>query len=109
VPQLATRPKEAKKLISASMPPNISAEDKKKLEDDWNEKARLRAEAVARETSISTEPSKILKYELHKFGRHWMSYARRNGKLVPLLNGPSLFTSAVEAMDEAVADEVTRA
>jgi hypothetical protein len=108
MPQPAHKAFEAKKLISASMPSNISAEDKAKLEADWAEKARLRNEAVSRETAIPKEASLILKYELHKFGRHWMAYSRNGRQLKPLLLGPSLFTSAMDAISDKMAEEASK-
>jgi hypothetical protein len=104
-----TRALETRKLISAAIPVNISAEDKKLLEAEWDKKAKERNEAIERETRIPTEPSLILKYEIHKFGRHWMSYSVYGKKRVPLLNGPSLFTSAVDALNDKMSEEVSKA
>ena len=107
--QLATRGLESKRLISASLSPNISDVDKKRLEADWNEKARLRNEAIEKETAVPKVPSLILRYELHRHGRHWMSYVRHGAKLTPLLLAPSLFISAQDAITDKMAEDVRKA
>ena len=108
MPQLATRALEQKRVISASLPSNISEVDKKRLEGEWNEKARLRNEAIERETAIPKEASLVLKYEIHKFGRHWMSYAKHGKHLIPLLLAPSLFTSAQDAISDRMCEDVRK-
>lgn len=109
MPQNAHKAFEAKKLIDASMPKNIGEEDKKKLEAEWAEKARLRNEAIAREVALPEKPTLILRYELHKFGRHWNSAAiPKKGKPIYLLPAPSLFTSAVDAIGDRMVEDATR-
>ncbi len=106
--QISTKPQAARKIIDASLPKNISDIDKKKLEQDWIDQANKRNEAIALETTIPLEPSVILKYELHKFGRHWVGYAREGKKLVPLMNAPSLLTSAMDAISDRMSEEALR-
>lgn len=109
MPQNATKAFEAKKLIDASMPKNISEEDKKKLEAEWAEKARIRNEAIAREVALPVKPTLVLKYQLLKFGRHWNGFATdKRGRLIPLLPAPSLFTSAVDAIGDRMVEDATR-
>lgn len=106
MPQISTKPQEARKIISASIPKNISAVDREKLEKNWNDAAAKRAEAIQKETRIPTEPTIILKYELRKFGRHWNGYARdKKGKLIPLLPAPSLLSSAKDAILDRMESE----
>ena len=102
-----TRGLETRKLISAAMPANISAEDRKALEAEWTKKALERNAAIEKETRTPTEASLILKYEIHKFGKHWNSYAKDGKKLIPLLSAPSLFTSAVDALTDKISEEVS--
>lgn len=110
MPQLPAKPDEAKKLIDASMPKNISAEARAKLEAAWTESARIRNAAIAREVAVPAKPSLILKYEIHKFGHHWNSFAvDKKGKRVPLMPAPSLFTSACDAITDQILEDVTKA
>jgi len=109
MPQISTKPHDAKKLIDASMPKNISAEDKLALEAKWNEAADKRNEAIARETKIPTEPSMTLRYQLRKFGHWWNAYASApNGKYYPLLNAPSLLSSAMDAITDKMSEEALK-
>jgi len=104
--QIQTKPKDAKKLISASMPMNISAEDKEAVEKFWNDQAEIRKQAIEKETATPTEPSKKYKYELWKYGKHWQAIFANGPRKVKLLPCPSLFSSAVDAlidkMEEAI-------
>jgi hypothetical protein len=110
MPQNTNKAFEAKKLISASMPINISAADKKKLEAGWDEAAARRNEAVAKEMALPDKHSLVLKYQLQKFGRHWVGYAvDKRGKLIPLLPAPSLFTSACDAVADRMVEDATKA
>lgn len=90
------------------MPKNISAADRKTLENKWAEEARLRNEAVAKETAVPAISSKTLRFELRKFGRHWNAYAFDGKKMVALMATPSLLTSAMEAIDDAMYNQATQ-
>ena len=108
MPQIQTKPQPAKKLIDAGMPKNISAADQASLEAGWNDKARIRNEAIEKETKIPTEASVILKYELHKFGKWWVGYVREGKKLIPLLHAPSLPESAVNVVMDRMSDDMVK-
>ena len=100
----------AKKIISASVPKDISAVDKAALEKKWNDAAKKREENIARETMTPTEPSLTLKYQLKKFGRHWNAYAAdAKGKMIPLLNAPSILNSAIDALSDRMSEEALKA
>jgi translation initiation factor 2 alpha subunit (eIF-2alpha) len=106
--QINTKPQPAKKIIDATMPANISAEDRKKLESEWAEKARLRNLAVEKETRIPTECSLVLKYQLRKYGKHWIAFAASDsekGKMLPIQPAPSLLTSAIDALANKMSEE----
>jgi hypothetical protein len=107
MPQISTRPQDARKVIDAGLPKNISEADRKKLEAGWNQQAADRAAAIAAETRTPTEPSLVLVYELRKFGRHWNAYVRKNRKLIPLLPAPSLKSSAIDALIYRMEDEAS--
>ena len=97
---------EAKKLISASMPNDISDVDRKVLIAKWEAAAKKRQEAIDKETMIPTKANLILRYELQRFGHHWQGYSLdKRGKRVPLLAAPSLFTSAVDAVADQMTDD----
>ena len=109
MPQISTKPAPAKKLIDAGIPQNISAVDMAALKAGWNEKARLREEAIANETRTPKEATLTLRYQLRKFGHHWNSYAANSsGKMVPLLNAPSLLSSAIDALSDRMTEEAIR-
>jgi hypothetical protein len=101
---------EAKKLISASMPINISKVDKERLLAEWEAKALERQAIIAKEVALPEKPTLVLKYELHKFGRHWNSYSiDKKGKKHALLPAPSLFTSACDAVADRMVEDATKA
>jgi len=104
--QISTKPAIAKKIISASLPTNISAADKLALETEWNEKARIREEAIAKETKVPEEFNLKLKFEIRRFGRFWNSYAQKKNKMVPLLPCPSLFSSAIDALTDKMEESI---
>ena len=104
--QIQTKPQPAKKLIDAGMPKNISASDQAALQAGWDDLARHRNEAIEKETKIPSEASVILKYELHKFGKWWVGYARQGKKLIPLLHAPSLPDSAVNTLMDKMSDDM---
>jgi hypothetical protein len=105
--QINTKPQPSKPLIDASMPKNISAFDQKQLEDKWNEQARIRNEAIEKETKIPEIPSVKLTYQLRKFGRWWISYYKdEKGRFVPLLPAPSLGESAMDVLESKMSDDV---
>jgi len=98
---------EAKRLISASMPPNISEADKKKLEAEWEAAAKKRQEAIDLETRTPTKPNLTLKYEVSRFGHLWQGYSvDKRGKRTPLLAAPSIFTSVQDAVADQMVDDV---
>ena len=106
MPQISTKPQEARKVIDAGMPKNISAEEQAALTKKLDDAARLREESVARETKTPTESSETLKYQLRKFGRHWNAFAANpKGKMIPLMPAPSLLTSAIDAITNRMIDE----
>jgi hypothetical protein len=99
----------AKKLIDASIPTNISAEEKKKLEDSWNEKAREREAAVAHETKIPDVASVTLTYQVKKFGKYWVSYAKNDkGRWAPLMPAPSIPDTAQDLLLDRMADDMIK-
>lgn len=106
--QINTKPQPAKTVIDASMPKNISAADKKALEQSWADQAQKRNDAIARETKIPDLSSLTLGYQLRKFGKHWQAYHKVKDKFVPILPAPSLLTSAMDAMIDAAESEALR-
>lgn len=103
-----TKAFETRKIIDAGIPKNISASDLAKLQSKWDEQARVRREAVERETAIPINPSKIIRFELRKFGRHWNAYLVENKRSTALMPTPSLLSSAMEAMEESIVDQASR-
>lgn len=106
IPQINTNPKPTKPVIDAMVPGvnpastirNISPADKQKYLDDAELASMDRADRVAKETAMPTVPSKILKFEIRKFGKHWQAYAPEGKGLKALLPAPSLLISALDAM-----------
>lgn len=107
--QISTTPQPAKKLIDASMPKNISAEDKAKLEAKWLEAARIRAEAIEKETKVPDTHSDVFHYQLRKYGRMWNAFYKKGVRFVPLLPTPSLKSSAIDAMLDKAEEEMLKA
>jgi hypothetical protein len=110
MPQIANpRSLPPRKNIDAGIPKNISELDRSNLESVWNEAARKREEEIARETKIPEESSLTLKYQLRRFGKWWNAYApNEKGKMVPLLNAPSLLSSAIDALTDRMGEEASR-
>lgn len=106
--QISTKPQPSKKLIEAGLPKNISAADKLALENKWNEQARIRNEAIERETKIPDEASEILHFQLRKFGKHWNAYYKKGVKFFPVLAAPSLLSSAMELLTDKMADQALK-
>lgn len=107
MPQINTKPAPAKKLIPATMPLNISAEEKEELEKGWARQAKEREEAIARENRIPDEASLTLTYQLRKYGRHWNAfYKAPNGRFLPLLPAPSLGSSAMDTIEAKMSEDV---
>lgn len=108
--QISTKPQPTKKLIDATVPgenptspvKNISQEEQKRLHAEWDRKAADRAAQVAKETAQPSIPSKILRFELRKYGRHWNAYYIDGKRSATLMPAPSLLTSALEAVEEAM-------
>ncbi len=100
--QISTKPQEAKKLVSATMPQNISAEDKAALLAKWEAQAAERNATIAREYATPTESSVTLKFELRKFGRMWQAYipSKTGKRMVGLLPSPSLLSSALARLGD---------
>lgn len=103
--QIQTKPQPAKSVISASVPKNISAQERAKLEAGWEQKAKERAEAVERENKAPSEATRVLRFELRQFGRHWNAYVGDGKKWKALLGSPSLLESAVMLLQDAMHDE----
>lgn len=103
--QISTTPQPAKKIISASMPTNISEVDKKALEEKWNEDARKRAEMIEKETQMPIEPSRKIKVELWQYGRHWQAVYSNGPQKKKLLPAPSIFNSAIDALTDKLTEE----
>lgn len=103
--QISTRPQDARKIISASLPHNISAIEKEALQKKWDEAAKKRAEDISNETRIPTEPSITLNFRLKKYGKHWNAEYKNGVKFLPLLPAPSLLSSAMDALYDKMADQ----
>ena len=112
MPQISTKPAAAKQLMDAGMPKNISAVDKAALIAGWEKQAADRESAIARETKVPEIPGLTLRYELRKFGKHWNGYAPENvGKsrrYAPLLNAPSLLSSAIDALTDRMSEDASK-
>lgn len=106
--QVSGKPLETKKLIPAKYPETLSDAERAELDKQAHEKAVIRNAIVARETSIPTEASYRLKFELRKFGRHWNAYEQINGKWSALLPAPSLLGSALGALESAMYDAAVK-
>lgn len=110
------KPAVAKKLIDATVPgsqgspvQNISESDKQKLIDEWNRQAAERAAMVARENAPPTKPTRILTFQLHQYGRYWQAFVLDGKKMSPLLGAPSLLSSALDALEDAMLQRANRA
>lgn len=103
--QISTRPQPAKKIIDASMPTNISQVDREKLEQKWKEDARIRNEAVDKETKIPDLPKRKIKVELWQFGKHWQAVHCNGPYKKFLLSAPSILNSAMDALTDKLTDE----
>ena len=90
------------------MPKNISASDKTKLEKKWDDAAEARRIAIEKETMTPLQPSKVLRFELKRFGRHWNSYALDGKHMAPLLPSPSLLSSAIDALYDEMLEQAQR-
>jgi hypothetical protein len=106
--QISTTPQPSRKIIDASLPKNISDEEKASLEKKWADAARIREEAIANETRIPDEPKRKLKFELRQFGKHWNAYYKEGVRFVPLLPAPSLLSSALELLADKMADQALK-
>jgi hypothetical protein len=106
----------AKKCIDASVPgtegssvKNISEQDKKKIIAEWDRQAANRAAIVARECAAPTKATRTLVFQLQQFGRYWQASVIDGKKLVPLLGAPSLLSSALDALEDAMLQRANRA
>lgn len=116
MPQAPAKPVAAKKLIDATVPgtptspiQNISDVDKKKLIDMWDQQASDRAANVAREAKVSEKPTRVLRFELHQYGRYWQAFVLDGKKMSPLLGAPSLLSSALDSLEDAMLQRANRA
>lgn len=125
MPQAPSKPSPTKAVIDASVPgshnspiKNISDADKKKIIDGWDKQAAKRAADVARESATPEKPTKVLKFELHQYGRYWQAFVIEDGKphkgqpvklSTPLLGSPSLLSSALDALEDAMLQRANRA
>lgn len=114
--QAPAKPVEAKKIIDATVPgtqgstvKNISDADKQKILDGWDQQAADRAAAVARETAMPTKPTRVLTFQLHQYGRYWQAFVLDGKKMSPLLGAPSLLSSALDALEDAMLQRANRA
>lgn len=105
MPQSNGVPLPVRPIIDAGVPKNISASDRAELQKKWNALAEKRRMAVELETHSPTEATRVLKFELRQFGRHWQAYVREGGKLTPLLASPSLVSSALDVLYDAMLDQ----
>jgi hypothetical protein len=103
--QISTKVQPAKKLIDASVPRNISAQGRAQLEAEWAQKAQERAKSIEKDNQVSLESNRCLKAELRRFGKHWQAYVWEGQKRKALLPSPSLFSSAMEQLDNWLEDE----
>lgn len=103
--QISTKPQPAKKIIEATMPQNISKADSDALKASWEENARLRNEAIRKETHIPTEPKRKIKVELWQYGRHWQAVYCNGPHKQKLLAAPSILNSAMDALTDKLTDE----
>ena len=108
MPQSNGVPLPVRPVIDAGMPKNISASDKRKLEQKWDAAAEARRVAVEQETLTPTEATQILKFQLKRFGKHWNSYALENNHWTELLPSPSLLSSAVDALYDVMLEQAKR-
>jgi hypothetical protein len=108
MPQISGKPLPVRPIIDAGMPKNISAVDKAKLEKKWDDAAEARRVAVENETKTPTACTRALRFELWQFGHLWNAYYFQGKKMVPLLPSPSLLSSAMGAVDDAMAQYTSR-
>lgn len=100
-----TSPHNAKKVMDASIPKNISLQDKQQLEAEWAKAAAKRAKSIEMDNQAYLESNRCLKAELRRFGKHWQAYVWDGQKRKALLPSPSLFSSAMEQLDNWLEDE----
>lgn len=103
--QIQTKPQFAKKVMDASIPKNISASDRLQLEAGWAKDAAKRAESIEMANRTPQDSNRCLKIEMRRFGRHWNAYVFEGTKRRALLPSPSLFSSAMEQLDNYLEDE----
>lgn len=103
--QISTKVQPAKKVIDASIPKNISLADRLQLEAGWAAKAAERAKAIEMANHTPLDSNRCLKIEMRRFGRHWNAYVFEGAKRRALLPSPSLFSSAMEQLDNWLEDE----
>ena len=108
MPQSSGVPLPVRPIIDAGMPKNISAVDKQKLEQKWNDAAEARRVAVEHETATPTEPTRELKFKLRQYGRHWNAAVLENNKWTEILPSPSLLSSAVDALYDVMLEQAQR-
>lgn len=100
-----TTPHNAKKVMDASIPKNMGAAQLAQLQAEWVKAAQGRAQTIAEHNQPTLESTKCLKIEMRKFGRHWNVYVFEGTKRRALLPSPSLFSSAMEQLDNWLEDE----
>ena len=116
MPQLTGKPLPVRPIMDATVPgenttspvKNISAQDLARRKAGWDAQAEARRVAVEQETRTPDVASRVLRFELWQFGHLWNAYYYVGKKMVPLLPSPSLLSSAMGAIDDAMAYHTTR-
>jgi hypothetical protein len=105
MPSINTSPHNAKKVMDASIPKNMGQAELEKLRAGWAKAAQERAQSIEEHNRTPLDSTKCLKIELRKFGQHWNAYVFEGTKRRALLPSPSLFSSAMEQLDNWLEDE----
>lgn len=91
--------------MDASIPKNMGAAELDQLRAGWAQEATRRAETIEKGNRTPQDSNRCLKIEMRRFGKHWNAYVFEGTKRRALLPSPSLFSSAMEQLDNYLEDE----